>query len=125
MYYDLLTQVKNAQGARKKSLRVPFSKLDHSVAEILVKHGFVKEVKKKLIGKKKFLDIDLSPKAPSEVLQFKIVSKPSRHLYAKSKELYPVKQGYGLSVISTSQGIMTGGEAKKRRLGGEYLFEIW
>jgi small subunit ribosomal protein S8 len=125
MYYDLLTQIKNAEAARRKSLRVSFSKLDLAVAEILVKHGFIKEVKRKMIGKKKFLDIDLRPKPATEVLQFKIVSKPSRHLYTKSKELFPVKQGYGLAVISTSQGIMTGGEAKKRRLGGEYLFEVW
>ena len=125
MYYDLLTQVKNAQAVRRKSLRVSFSKLDLTVAEILAKHGFVKEVRKKLIGKKKFLDIDLLSKTPAQVMQFKIISKPSRHLYKKSQELFPVKQGYGLSVISTSQGVMTGGEAKKRRLGGEYLFEIW
>lgn len=125
MYYDLLTQIKNAEAARRKSLRTSFSKLDHSVAEILAKHGFIKEVKKKVIGKKKFLDIDLSNKSHTEILQFKIISKPSRHLYVKSQELFPVKQGYGLSVISTSQGLMTGGEAKKRRLGGEYLFEVW
>ncbi|MEK7187577.1 MAG: 30S ribosomal protein S8 [Patescibacteria group bacterium] len=125
MYYDLLTKIKNAEAARKKSLRVPFSKLDQTVGEILVKHSFIKDVKKKLVGKKKFLDIDLATKASDEVLQFKIVSKPSRHLYVKSKELFPVKQGYGVSVISTSQGLMTGGEAKKRRLGGEYLFEVW
>ncbi len=125
MYYDLLTQIKNAEAARRKSLRVSFSNLDLTVAEILVKHGFIKDVKKKLIGKKKFLDIDLSSKTPAQILQFKIVSKPSRHLYVQAKELFPVKQGYGLAVISTSQGVMTGGEAKKRRLGGEYLFEIW
>ena len=87
--------------------------------------GFVKEIRKKLIGKKKFLDIDLPMKAAVQVMQFKIVSKPSRHLYKKSQKLFPVKQGYGLAVVSASQGLMTGGEARKRRLGGEYLFEVW
>jgi small subunit ribosomal protein S8 len=125
MYYDLLVQIKNSGVARRKSLRLPFSKLDHVVAEILAKHGFIKDAKRKLVGKKKFLDIELNPKPSTQPFQFKILSKPSRHLYVKSKDLHPVKQGYGLSIISTSQGVMTGGEAKKRRLGGEYLFEVW
>ena len=59
------------------------------------------------------------------VTDIKMVSKPSRRMYSGKEELRPVKNGYGISVVSTSKGIMTGGDAKKAGVGGEMLFEIW
>jgi small subunit ribosomal protein S8 len=56
---------------------------------------------------------------------FRMLSKPSRHIYSGYRELRPVRQHYGLAVLTTPQGIMTNKEAKKQKVGGEYLFEIW
>ena len=126
MYWDLLTKIKNAEAVGKSSLRVPFSKVDLSVAEKLGKNGYIRDAKKKLVGKKKFIDIELIPEDKrDETISFRIISKPSRHVYKKSKDFRAVKNGYGMGVVSTSQGILTAGEAKKRRVGGEYLFDIW
>jgi small subunit ribosomal protein S8 len=126
MYWDLLVKVKNAGAARKKNVRTSYSNLDASVAGVLVKNGYLKDVKKKLIGKKKYLDLDLlDQEQEGSAIQFKIVSKPGRHVYKKVHEFRQVRQGFGHGVVSTSQGVMTMGEAKKRRLGGEVLFEIW
>ncbi|MBS3903680.1 MAG: 30S ribosomal protein S8 [Anaplasmataceae bacterium] len=126
MYWDLLTKVKNAGAARKKTVRTSYSNLDVAVAQVLVKNGYLKDAKKKLVGKKKFIDLELlNPEQEGSVIQFKIISKPGRHVYRKVHEFRPVRQGFGHAVVSTSQGVMTIGEAKKRRLGGEVLFEIW
>jgi len=100
--------------------------MDFAVAGILVKAGYLKDVQKKTIGKKNALEIKLAYMDDQPVLNdFKILSKPSRHFYTGYRKLKTVKQGYGLSVISTPSGIMSGKEAKKTKVGGEYLFEIW
>jgi len=126
MYWDLLTKVRNAGAAGKKNVRTSYSNVDAAIAGVLVRNGYLKDVRKKLVGKKKFLDLELlNPEADGAVIEYKIVSKPGRHVYKKSHELRPVRQGFGHGVISTSQGVMTLGEAKKRRLGGEVLFEVW
>lgn len=126
MYYNLLSQVKNAIQARKHSIILPFSKMDFEVAKILVKAKYLKDAQKKIINRKNFIEIKLSYSAEkSTINDFKIFSRPSRHLYVTYKELRPVKNGYGLAIISTSKGIFDNREARKNKVGGEYLFEIW
>ena len=112
--------------ARKKLLRMPYSNMDFAVAKILKRTGYVKNVEKKVTGKKKYIDIDLAyPKNRYTLLNFRIVSKPSRHVYVRNRDLYPVRHGCGLAVLSTPEGVMTNRDAKKKGLGGEYLFEVW
>lgn len=123
MYYQLLSQIKNAVGARRDKMTVPFSKMDHAVLKSLETAGYVKSVEKEAAGKKNVLVVKLGKKGV--VNDFKIVSKPSRHFYADYRSLRPVKQGHGVGVLSTSKGIMTDKEARKQKVGGEYLFEIW
>ncbi|RMD60231.1 30S ribosomal protein S8 [Candidatus Parcubacteria bacterium] len=126
MYYDLLARIKNAQLVGKKTLRAPFSKMDFAVAGILAAAGFIKSVKRKEMKRKIYLEIALHEKdAPERFHDFRIVSKPSRRMYRGYRELKPVKQGYGIAVLSTSRGVMTEREARRRKLGGEYLFEVW
>jgi small subunit ribosomal protein S8 len=123
MYYQLLPQIKNAVRAGKDRLMVPFSKMDHAVLQSLVVAGYIKSVEKEPVGKKQFLAVRLGKKGV--VNDFKLISKPSRHFYADYRSLRPVKQGHGAGVLSTSKGVMTDKEARKKKIGGEYLFEIW
>jgi len=126
MYYDLLTKLKNAQHAKKESLTVPFSKMDFAVAKILAQAGFISDVQKKTVGRLDSMEIRL-PRGRNArtITDFKLVSKPSRRIYIKSGELRLVKQGFGISVVSTSSGVMNNKDARKSKVGGEYLFEIW
>jgi len=126
MYYNILSELKNAVRARKDRVVFPFSKMDFAVAKTLADNGYVKSAEKEMIGRKNAIVVRLSYKGTAgTVNDFKIVSRPSRHFYADYRSLRRVKQGHGLAVLSTSKGIMTDAEAKKQKVGGEYLFEIW
>ena len=127
---DMLIRVKNAQMNKKERVLVSFSKANLEVAKILKNKNFIQdfERKKKKIKKTEhpFLEIKLnSGKQKPAIAGLKIVSKPSRRFYIKKEEIKPVVSGYGISIISTSKGIMTGEEAKKSNLGGELLAEVW
>ena len=126
MYYNLLPQLKNALQARKDKIIVPFSRMDASVANVLVEAGYLKSADIEMIAGKKALVIRLvRGDKKGSMNDFKIVSKPSRHFYRDYRSLRPVKQGHGLALISTSRGIMSDKQARKDKVGGEYLFEIW
>jgi small subunit ribosomal protein S8 len=123
MYYKLLPEIKNAVRARKDRIMTPFSNMDYAVLKALVETGYIKSVEKEAVGKKNFLSIKIGKKGVMN--DFKLISKPSRHFYADYRSLRPVKQGHGVGVISTSKGIMTDKMARKQKVGGEYLFEVW
>ncbi|MBI4094775.1 MAG: 30S ribosomal protein S8 [Candidatus Liptonbacteria bacterium] len=126
MYHDLIVRIKNAERAEKRSVRAPYSHADFSIAKILTDAGYLKQIKKKTIEKRNYIDIELFAKErPHAIRGVKFVSAPGRHVYAGYRDLKPVRQGYGLGILSTSHGIMTNVEARKQRVGGEYLFEIW
>ncbi len=126
MYYDLLPKIKNAVRARKEKFIVPLSKMDLAVLKTLVAAGYIKSVEKEVVGKKNFIAVRLGDHAKKgATMDFKTISKPSRHIYIDYRSLHSVKQGYGVGVLSTSKGIMTDKEARKKKIGGEYLFEIW
>ncbi|TSC74388.1 MAG: small subunit ribosomal protein S8 [Parcubacteria group bacterium Gr01-1014_44] len=127
---DMLTMIKNAQNAGKERLLVPFSAVKFEIARILKEAGFVSEVerKKKKIKKTEhnFVEVKINRGEQARlILGIKLISKPSRRVYAKISEIKPVMSGYGISIISTSNGIMSGEEARKQNLGGEVIAEIW
>ncbi len=126
MYYNLLSEIKNAEQARKESLSLPYAEFDFAVAKLLAEKGFVKEAEKKTSGRKPAIEIKLKYRDGEPALTgFKIVSKPSRRFYIGYRELKPVRQSFGISVLSTPSGIMSNKEARKQKVGGEYLFEVW
>lgn len=127
MVTDLLTQIKNAQKARKELLKVSYSNTDFAIAELLAKHHYVESAAKKGRMPKRVIEIKLKydQSGKGAIGEIKILSTPSRRLYSGYKDFRPVKQGYGLAAVSTSQGIMTTQEAKKLKVGGQLLFEIW
>lgn len=126
MYYNLLVRIKNAVRAKKEVIHAPFSKLDFGVAKLLVEAGYLNDAEKRNIGRKTILEIKLRYRGREPVISdFKLVSKPGKRSYVGYRELKPVRQNYGIGVVSTPAGIMTNREARRRKLGGEYLFEVW
>ena len=123
---NMIIQIKNAGSAGHDRVLIPYSKLKHSIVEVLKKEHFVKDVETESEKGRKVLAIDLFMENRIPKIKWvKRISKPSRRVYKKSSEIRSVKNGYGALILSTSQGIMSGREAKKSQLGGEALFSIW
>lgn len=126
---DILTCIRNALAVGHSTADVPFSKIKFSLAEILAKQGFIKSVTKKGRGIKRKIEIELKYKDEKntipQISQLKRISKPGKREYTRAKDIRSVLGGRGISIISTSQGLMTGKEARKKGLGGEILCEIW
>jgi len=124
---DLIVRLMNAGAIKKASVSVPFSNLKLAIAEKLKDAGFVKDVEKKGKKVKKTLDIVLmyDDKGMPHIQGVKRVSKPGRRLYKSMREIMPVRYGHGALVLSTPKGIKTDKEARKEKVGGEALFEIW
>lgn len=124
---DMLIRIKNAQLAHSERLLVPFSKSNFEITKILKDKKFIEEIekKKKKAGKSEhlFLEIKLNQAQPFGSLN--LFSRPSRRMYAKSRDLGKSFSGYGVSIVSTTKGIMTGEEARKQNLGGELIAEVW
>ena len=120
---DMLTRIRNAQSAEHKTVAIPLSKIKIEIARILKQENYIDNYKKIGKGNKKILEIDL--KYPVAIREIKRISKPGQRIYVKASGLGQVKSGYGVSIISTPKGLMTNKEARKARLGGEILFEIW
>ncbi|MBI4119527.1 MAG: 30S ribosomal protein S8 [Parcubacteria group bacterium] len=126
MYHDLLTRIKNAQAVKAERIKAPYNKMDEAIADLLVGHKYLESAAKKGRNPKRVLEIELKyDGGKAAVRGFKFFSKPSRRLYVGYKDIKSVKQGYGMAVLSTSNGIMSGSEARKQKVGGEFLFEIW
>lgn len=102
---------------------MPFSRMKFSIAQILEKEGYIGSVDQK---KGTALSVSLLYKnGRPAITGAKRISKPSRRMYMSVHDIRPIKRGYGLLVLSTPEGILSGKEAKQKRVGGEALFEIW
>lgn len=129
---DMLTAIYNAQSAGRTVVEVPFSRLKYEVAKILKESGFIAKVEKKnrKITKstkpKPSLEIELkyNDLIPA-VSGYKKISKPGQRIYQPYISIRRVKQGRGLGIFSTPQGLLTDRQAKKKKTGGEYLCEVW
>lgn len=121
---DMLTRLRNAQQARKQNVLIPHSKLLWHIAVLLKELGFLGEVV--LRGRKinRVIKVDLIEESGRPRMSgVKRISKPGRRMWSGSKRVYPPHGGF--VIFSTSQGILTHKEARKRNIGGELLFEIW
>lgn len=125
-YINLLTKIKNAQAVQKENIKISCTKMDEKIVALLVKHGYLKNAEKKGRNPKKVLDIKLNYKDKEGVIEnIKLISKPSRRIYVGYRDIRLIKGGRGLLILSTPKDIVTGKEAKKMKVGGEALFEIW
>lgn len=119
---DLFTRIRNAVMAGRQELSVPSSRIKNDIAQVLVKEGYLREVKK--IKKELVLTLSMSHRKPL-ITGIRNVSKPGRRIYRKADELPKPLRGEGISIVSTPKGVMSGSEAQKKRLGGEVLGEVW
>jgi small subunit ribosomal protein S8 len=122
---DMLTSIQNAQRAKKESLRVSFSKLKFEIAKILEREGFVDKVEERGRYKKSILIHLKYDEGRPAISGVKRISKPGQRIYKGYSEIKRAKGGYGIAIISTSKGLMTDKEAKKQKVGGEVICEVW
>ena len=124
---NTLTLIRNAQAVSKERVKIPFSSLVWNIVKVLEKKSLIDEVSKKGRGLNKFIDLKIKYEENGEpfIRGLKRVSKQGQRIYIGSKDIRPVRNGYGIVIISTPKGVMTGQEAKKKNLGGEVLCKIW
>ena len=124
---DMLTRMRNAVMARHRKVRIPHSSLKVRVAELLRDEGFIAGFTVVEDSPRGWLEIDLRYDAENEpVLRgSKRVSRPGLRVYTRAREIPRVMGGIGVALVSTSSGLMTGSEARRRRLGGEVLAFVW
>jgi small subunit ribosomal protein S8 len=123
MYINLLINIKNAGQAGKTVLKTPHSKMDFAIAELLVRYGFLKRVEVKGRTARRVIEMEVNP--DRLIREVKFLSKPSTRTYHGYRGLRSVKSGNGLLVLSTPNGVRAGHEAKREKVGGQMLFEIW
>ena len=123
---DLLTRLRNAGGAKKEELTVPYSKIKAEIARILKQEGYISNYEVDTTGK--FPQIKVTTKnhnRTSAITGLKRISKPGLRKYVGATEIPRVLGGMGISILSTPQGIISGREAKKQNVGGELLAYVW
>jgi small subunit ribosomal protein S8 len=126
---DMLARIRNAALARHELTRLPASRMKHSIAELLKAEGYVSDVREEEWGPKKnrTLTIVLKYVGDRECAFHGIrrVSRPGRRVYVRHDQIPRVLSGLGVSILSTSHGLMTDKEARRRKVGGELLCEVW
>ena len=125
---DMLTRIRNANAAKHDTVDVPASKMKISIAEILLKEGYIKSFE--LVDNGNFKDIRITLKYGKDknekiITGLKRISKPGLRVYANKEELPKVLNGLGIAIISTNQGVVTDKEARKLNVGGEVLAFVW
>jgi small subunit ribosomal protein S8 len=123
---DMIARIQNAARAMMESVDIPASKMKLSVADILLKEGYIKAYKVVEDAKQGILRINLKYHDGGHVISgMERVSKPGRRIYNGAQDLPIVRDGLGISILSTSQGIMTNSKARELGIGGEVLIRIW
>lgn len=124
---DLLARIRNAQIAKHDRLDVPVSRLKVEVVKLLKEEGFVKnfrEIEGSPVGTLRIF-LRYSTEGAPAISHLQKVSKPGRRVYRKADEIQPVRNGLGIGIVSTSQGLLTDAQARERRVGGELLCQVW
>ncbi|HOB86590.1 MAG TPA: 30S ribosomal protein S8 [Bacillota bacterium] len=124
---DMLTRIRNANMVRHESVDIPASNMKRAIAEIMKQEGFIKDYEYIPDNKQGVIRIWLKYGANRErvITGLKRISKPGLRVYVKKDELPKVLGGLGVAIISTSQGVMSDRDARKKAIGGEVLCYIW
>ena len=124
---DMLTRIRNAQLARNADTAMPLSKFKLAIAQVLYKQGKISKVSIFSDGDKNFLKLKLkyNQDGTPVIREIKRISKQGCRIYKGKQGIRNVKDGYGFSIVSTSKGLLTGDEAREKRIGGEVVCEIW
>lgn len=123
---DMLTQIRNAVRVERPHVDMPLSRVKLGLAEVLKREGYIWDFEEIEAEPSKQLRIELKygPNGERVIQQIRRVSKPGRRVYSKSRDLRPVLNGLGISIISTSKGLFSDREARQQNIGGEVLCEI-
>ena len=124
---DMLTRIRNANQLRYKEVSMPSSKMKEEIARILKEEGYIVNYKivKKDIQNELVLTLKYGVRKQRVITGLKRISKPGLRVYAHADEIPSVLNGLGIAIVSTSEGVMTGRDAKKKSLGGEVLAYVW
>ncbi len=123
---DMLTRIRNANDAKHLTVDIPASNMKKAIADILVAEGYIKNYQIVEDGKQGIIRLTLKYNGKEKVIKgLRRVSKPGLRIYASCEDMPRVMNGLGIAVVSTSKGIMTDKEARKKNVGGEVLAYIW
>ena len=123
---DLLTRIRNGQQAKKDSVTTPASKLRARVLDVLEREGYIRGYSEEALGKHKGLRIELKYFEGRPAIQHvSRVSKPGRRVYSGSTDLPRVRNGLGITIVSTPRGVLSDAEARDQNVGGEVLAEVF
>jgi len=124
---DFLTRIRNAGMAKHEKVDVPSSNLRKGIANILKEHGYIKNFREAKDGKQGVMRVYLNydAKGKTAIDTIKRVSTPGKRVYVKADEIPPVRSGFGIAVVSTSKGILSGKQAADQKVGGEFLLKVW
>lgn len=124
---DMFTKIRNAQAAKKEAVLISYSKLKMEIAKVLLRIDCIKEINRRGRKNKKTIELVLSYDENSKgaIAHIRRISKSSCRVYTSFKDLKPVRGGYGMMILSTPKGLLTDKEAKKEKVGGEIIAEVW
>ncbi len=124
---DMINRIKTAQAVSKKTVKVPFSNLKYEIAKILEAKGWIGKVEKKgkKIGRTLEIELRYHDDGVGYIMDISRVSTPGQRTYVPVTRIRKVRDGAGMSIISTSKGLMTNYEARRAKLGGEILIEVY
>lgn len=124
---DFLTRIRNAHEARHEKVDIPASNVRQGIAKVLQEQDYISNFKVVKDGKQGMMRVYLKYRDDGKptIVRLKRYSKPSRREYVKVDDIPNIRAGYGLAILSTSQGIMSGGQAKEKNVGGELLCVVW
>jgi small subunit ribosomal protein S8 len=124
---DMLTRIRNAVRVERPYVDMPLSKVKRGLADVLKREGYIWDWQELEAAPVTQLRIELKygPNGERVIQKIRRVSKPGRRIYSRAKDLKPILDGLGISIISTSRGVVSDREARQRNLGGEVLCEVW
>lgn len=124
---DTLTRIRNAGMAGHDTTNIPYSKMSESIARILMREGFVRDVQVVGDGIRKQINVAMKYAGPKRPVFTSIerTSKPGRRVYVSHKNIRPTRQGVGIAILTTPKGVMTDNDAKRQGVGGEIICTVW
>ncbi len=124
---DFLTRIRNAGAAKQEKLDIPASNIRVGIAKILLEQGYIRSFKVVRDGKQGVMRVYLkyNEKGRPVISAIDRVSRPGRRVYVNADKIPPVRDGFGIAILSTNRGVVDGDTAKKENIGGEFICSVW
>lgn len=124
---DFITRIRNASSAKHEKFDVPSSKMRAEIAKVLRERGFIRNFKVVKDGKQGMMRVYLKfdDRGKTLISSLRRMSRPGRRYYVRADQIPTVQSGFGITILSTSKGVLSGEDAKKQNVGGELLMKVW